>query len=80
MAEILIAVVPWLALLAFLLLGRYPGHEAVLRFSDRLAGRHRRSRSSAQPPLRSAPRARVARGGLLLGLALSGRAPPSWSR
>jgi hypothetical protein len=68
--------VPLLLLLAFLVLGRYPGHEAIVRLSQRIAAaRHPRSaagghRSSQRPPTRAAS------GGLLLAFALSGRAPP----
>lgn len=68
--------VPLLLLLAFLVLGRYPGHEAIVRLSERIAARGRQRRAGAvfRAPLR--PPTRAASGGLLLALALSGRAPP----
>ncbi len=81
MAELgafLLPAVPLLALLVCLLLGRYPGCEAIVRISERIAslsyarlgaaGRH-------QLPLRPASFAPA--GGLLLALSLSGRAPPA---
>jgi hypothetical protein len=69
--------VPLLLLLAFLVLGRYPGHEAIVRLSERIAARDRRRGTAAatRRPLR--PPTRAAGGGLLLALALSGRAPPA---
>ena len=68
--------VPLLLLLAFLVLGRYPGHGAIVRLSERLAarGRRRGTASASRRPLR--PPTRAASGGLLLAFALSGRAPP----
>lgn len=76
-ATFLLPVVPLLVLLAFLLCGRYPGCEAIVRFSERLA-RLRRPRGSGavqRQLLRS--RSFAPSGGLLLALSLSGRAPPA---
>jgi hypothetical protein len=69
--------VPLLVLLVALLLGRYPGHEAIVRLSDRIAAARRPQRAAGalRSPLR--PPTRAASGGLLLALALSGRAPPA---
>lgn len=69
--------VPLLLLLAFLVLGRYPGHEAIVRLSERIAAarRPRTSSGGLRSPLR--PPTRAASGGLLLAFALSGRAPPA---
>ncbi|HUB98199.1 MAG TPA: hypothetical protein VMS11_00085 [Solirubrobacterales bacterium] len=68
--------VPLLALLVALLLGRYPGHKAIVRLSERIAARRRRPLAApAQPPRR--PPLRFAHGGLLLAFGLSGRAPPA---
>jgi hypothetical protein len=70
--------VPLLGLLAMLLLGRYPGCEAIVRLSERIAARGRpglgasHRRSPPRPPRSFAPG-----GGLLLALSLSGRAPPA---
>ena len=81
MAELgafLLPAVPLLALLACLLLGRYPGHEAIVRLSERMAARSRPLRPGSGPrraPLR--PRSFAPGGGLLLALSLSGRAPPA---
>jgi hypothetical protein len=76
-ATFLLPLVPLLVLLAFLLFGRYPGCEAIVRLSERLAGRRpRRSGGSARRrPQR--PRSFAPGGGLLLALSLSGRAPPA---
>jgi hypothetical protein len=72
----LLPVVPLLFLLVPLLLGRYPGCEAIVRLSERIAARRRRPRA-ARPRLghRWAPHA--AHGGLLLATGLCGRAPPA---
>ena len=69
--------VPLLALLVFLLLGRYPGPEAIVRLSERIAARRRAlaPRHAGASPLR--PPTRAASGGLLLAFSLSGRAPPA---
>jgi len=69
-------VLPLFALLACLLLGRYPGHEAIVRLSERIAARPRR-RPATAAPRPSWPPSRGISGGLLLAHALSGRAPPA---
>jgi len=69
-------VLPLFALLACLLFGRYPGHEAIVRFSERIAARPRR-RPVAPAPRPDWPPSRGISGGLLLAHALSGRAPPA---
>lgn len=69
---------PLLALLVCLLFGRYPGCEAIVRLSERIASRSRQGRdgvAARQAPLR--PRSFAPGGGLLLALSLSGRAPPA---
>jgi len=78
MVEFLIAVVPLLALLAALLLGRYPGHEAALRLAERLAARARPRLTAASSWRRPRlPLSHSVQGGLLLAVGLSGRAPPA---
>jgi hypothetical protein len=73
----LLPAVPLLALLVCLLFGRYPGCEAIVRLSERIArSRSRRGAATgSQRPLR--PRSFAPGGGLLLALSLSGRAPPA---
>jgi hypothetical protein len=73
----LLPAVPLLALLVCLLLGRYPGCEAIVRLSERIASRRLRPTRNAphRRPLR--PRSFAPAGGLLLALSLSGRAPPA---
>ena len=74
----LLPAVPLLALLTCLLLGRYPGCEAIVRLSERIAARSRFRRGGAtgsRQPL--SPRSFAPGGGLLLALSLSGRAPPA---
>lgn len=68
---------PLLLLLAFLVLGRYPGHEAIVRLSQRIADRRRPRRAAGGIRSSLRPPTRAASGGLLLALALSGRAPPA---
>ncbi|HET6997672.1 MAG TPA: hypothetical protein VFI03_03700 [Solirubrobacterales bacterium] len=81
MAELgafLLPAVPLLVLVVCLLFGRYPGHEAIVRLSERIASSSRLDRASArrrQSPRR--PRSFAPGGGLLLALSLSGRAPPA---
>jgi len=74
----LLPVVPLMALLVCLLSGRYPGCDAIVRLSERIASRSRSRRAAAgrlQALLR--PGSCVPRGGLLLAHSLSGRAPPA---
>jgi hypothetical protein len=73
----LLPAVPLLALLAFLLRGRYPGCDAIVRFSERIASR-RPPRGDARRRCRR-PRVRrtfAPRGGLLIALSLAQRPPP----
>jgi hypothetical protein len=74
----LLPAVPLLALLLALLFGRYPGCEAIVRLSERIAawGQARFESSVRRRPAHRPPS--LARGGgLLLALSLSGRAPPA---
>jgi len=75
----LLPALPLLALLAFLLAGRYPGCETMVRLSERFAarGRPRTPRSTTRSRRPSRPPLRAAHGGLLLAHSLSGRAPPA---
>lgn len=75
-AAFLLPVVPLLALLVFLLLGRYPGCEAIVRLSERISARGRRT-VSPTPHQPVWPPMRAASGGLLLACGLCGRAPPA---
>jgi hypothetical protein len=78
MAEILLALVPLLVLLAALLLGHYPGHEAAMRLGERIAAwRHSPHPATGQLFSSRSPDTYSARGGLLLAFGLSGRAPPA---
>jgi hypothetical protein len=73
----LLPVVPLLFLLVALLLGHYPGCEAIVRLAERIEARSRPYRGLAlgvAPPRR--PSSYAPAGGLLLALSLSGRAPP----
>ena len=69
--------VPLLGLLAMLLLGRYPGCEAIVRLSDRLAARRGNKPTAPQrAPLPKPPPAFAPAGGLLLALGHAQRPPP----
>jgi hypothetical protein len=73
----LLPAVPLLALLACLLFGRYPGCEAIVRLSERIAAasRFRRAGTAARrAPL--GPRFFAPGGGLLIALSLAQRPPP----
>jgi hypothetical protein len=76
MSEILIALAPLFVLLAALLLGRYPGCEAIVRLGERFGvdARPRGAQAQARP---AAPVFRAPSGGLLLALGFATRPPPS---
>lgn len=68
---------PLLGLLATLLLGRYPGCEAIVRFSARMARRFKASQGVAHSAtLPKPPRSFAPGGGLLIALGLAQRPPP----
>lgn len=78
LAAFLLPAVPLLVLLAALLLGRYPGCEAIVRLAERIGARRRPRRSGTARYVRPRrPRSFAPGGGLLLALSLSGRAPPA---
>jgi hypothetical protein len=80
MAEVvafLLPFLPLLALLVCLLLGRYPGHAAVVRLSERLGARRRHRLGRAAGMLAGWSQRHAAHGGLLLAHASAGRAPPA---
>lgn len=78
LAAFLLPALPLLALLVALLLGRYPGCEAIVRLSERIAARRRaRSVGSGRSGAHRRAPSFAAAGGLLLALSLSGRAPPA---
>jgi hypothetical protein len=70
---------PALALLAALLLGRYPGERLIFAAVARARRRPRRAPQTA-PRLASLDRATLPRGGKLLARALAGRPPPHGRR
>jgi hypothetical protein len=72
----LLPVVPLLGLLLFLLLGRYPGCEAIVRLSERIASRRRSKPTASRPRLPKAPRSFAPGGGLLIALGIAQRPPP----
>jgi len=72
----LLPVVPLLGLLAMLLLGRYPGCEAIVRLSERISGGPARRRDRSRPALPKPPRSFAPAGGLLIALGLAQRPPP----
>jgi hypothetical protein len=69
-------VLPLLLLLVSLLLGLYPGSEAIVRLAERIATRGRAAAESLRQSRPQPPRRGAVRGGLLLARALAGRAPP----
>jgi hypothetical protein len=73
----LLPVVPLLLLLACLLAGRYPGCEAIIRLSERLASPQTSRRAQRARPRRpQAPRSFAASGGLLIAFRIAQRPPP----
>ncbi|HEY6549967.1 MAG TPA: hypothetical protein VIY71_02070 [Solirubrobacterales bacterium] len=75
MFEIALALVPLFLLVVALLLGHYPGCDAIVRLSGRIAPR-RRSRTAKSGPRPRAPRSHAASGGLLIAFGLAQRPPP----
>lgn len=76
----LLPAIPLLFLVIPLLLGRYPGCQAIVRLAERIAARGDAPRAAAAArPVPRRPRSFAAAGGLLLALSLSGRAPPAWA-
>ena len=69
--------VPLLILLGALLFGRYPGHEAIVKLSERIAARSPR-RGATEPRQRAPrpPRSFAPGGGLLIAFGLAQRPPP----
>jgi len=76
MTEVLIAALPLLLLLGALLLGHYPGCDAIVRLSERIATPRRRTSSSARCRRPLLPRSFAACGGLLIAFGLAQRPPP----
>jgi len=73
----LLSLVPLLALLVFLLLGRYPGCDAIVRLGDRLAASAAsKPKAAARVRLPLPPRSFAPGGGLLLALGIAQRPPP----
>jgi len=73
----LLPAIPLLFLVVPLLLGRYPGCEAIVRLAERIAAAMARPARASARPAPARPRSFAPGGGLLLGLSLSGRAPPA---
>jgi hypothetical protein len=77
LATFLLPALPLLGLLLMLLLGRYPGCEAIVRLSERIAACSRRTRDAdRRPALPKPPRAFAPAGGLLIALGHAQRPPP----
>jgi hypothetical protein len=73
----LLPLAPLLGLLLTLLLGRYPGCEAIIRLSERIAARRGGPPTTPQrASLPKPPRAFAPAGGLLIALGLAQRPPP----
>jgi hypothetical protein len=76
MTEVLIAALPLLLLLGALLLGHYPGCDAIVRLSERISTPGRRTSSSGLSRRPLPPRSFAASGGLLIAFGLAQRPPP----
>jgi len=71
----LLPVVPLFLLVVCLLAGVYPGCDAIVRLSERLASRPR-PRGAKSQPQPAPPRSHAASGGLLIAFGLAQRPPP----
>lgn len=76
MVEIVLALIPLLLLVASLLLGVYPGCEAIVRLSARIASRSRPRAASSRSRRPLPPRLHAVSGGLLIAFGLARRPPP----
>lgn len=76
LATFLLPALPLLGLLLTLLLGHYPGCEAIVRLSERIASRGRTHDAVRRLALRKPPRSFAPAGGLLIALGLAQRPPP----
>jgi hypothetical protein len=74
---IVLALLPFLLLLASLMAGRYPGERALARMRARLRGKRRRPRPRPSFPEADSHSTWHPRGGALIGSSLAGRAPPA---
>ncbi len=72
----LLPALPLLGLLLALVLGHYPGCEAIVRLSERIAGPRRTRDADRRPGLPKPPRSFAPAGGLLIALGLAQRPPP----
>jgi hypothetical protein len=72
----LLPALPLLALLLALLLGHYPGCEAIVRLAERIAYRDGKPAAPGRTALPKPPRAFAPSGGLLIALGLAQRPPP----
>ncbi len=77
MFEVALACIPLFLLLGSLLFGRYPGCDAIVALSERIAGRSSgRSKAPLRTRLPLAPRSFAASGGLLIAFGHAQRPPP----
>lgn len=73
----LLPALPLLGLLLMLLLGRYPGCEAIVRLAERMESHGKSSQGVARLAcLPKPPRSFAPSGGLLIALGLAQRPPP----
>jgi hypothetical protein len=73
----LLPALPLLGLLLTLLLGHYPGCEAIVRLSERVAKRSKAGRGAVRSEVQpKPPRSFAPAGGLLIALSLAQRPPP----
>lgn len=72
----LLPALPLLGLLLMLLFGRYPGCEAIVRLSERIAAQRPVHGALLRPALPKPPRSFAPAGGLLIALGLAQRPPP----
>lgn len=75
MFEIALALLPLTLLVIALLLGHYPGCDAIVRLAERIGSRPATRVAKSQPCPR-APRVGFASGGLLIALGVATRPPP----
>jgi hypothetical protein len=76
MIEVLIAALPLLLLLGSLLVGYYPGCEAIVRLVERIGSRGSKRTPATSQRRPTPPRSHAAAGGLLIAFGHAQRPPP----
>jgi hypothetical protein len=76
MIEVLLPLLPLLLLVGSLLLGFYPGCDAIVQLAERVASPQKHAAASVSKPRPELPWSHAVSGGLLIAFGLAQRPPP----